>query len=63
MIKHVLTKEQAERLNQPELAGETVLVDALRNDEPDFPTDIGRIAKNVFYNEQRITINFSLDEQ
>jgi len=61
MIKHVLTKEQAERLTRPELAGKTVLVDTLRNDEPGFPIK-ERIAKNVFYNEQRIAGNFCLDE-
>lgn len=61
MIEHVLTKEQAERLIRPELAGKTVMVDKLRNDEPGFPVK-ERIAKNVFYNEQRIAGNFCLDE-
>jgi len=62
MQDHVLTQDQARRLNVPELAGKTVQV-TLKTDTEKHPDDVNvPIAKDVFYKEERIGGVLSLDE-
>ena len=54
METHVMTKEQARRMNTPELAGKIVEVVLYETNEK--PADLAnrRMAKDVFFNGERI---------
>ena len=54
METHVMTKEQARRMGTPELAGKTVSVVLYKTTEK--PADLAnrRMAKDVYFNGERI---------